>query len=237
MTSPTRTAVITGASSGIGEASARALAADGWHVILIARRKDRLERIAQDIRGQAIVADITDDEAVRQAASLIPACDLLVNNAGGAIGLDPINHANLDEWLSMYELNVLGTVRMTQALIEKLTLSHGHIITMSSTAALYPYAGGAGYNAAKFAVSAVNKVMRIEYATDDIRVTEINPGRVHTDFSLHRFRGDSAQAEAVYANHLNLEAADIAEAVRWVASTPKHVNIDRLVITPRDQIL
>lgn len=232
-----KTAIVTGGSSGIGEAAARALAADGWHVIVAARRMDRLEKIAQEIGGEAMELDVTSDESVAEFAEKITECHLLVNNAGGAKGLDPIEEADLEDWQWMYDTNVLGTLRMTKALLEKITACEGHIINISSIAGITAYAGGAGYNAAKFGLSAVNKVMRIEFDGRPIRVTEINPGRVKTDFSLVRFKGNAELADAVYADKLNLTAEDIAESVRWVASMPAHMNIDRMVITPRDQVI
>lgn len=230
-------AVVTGASSGIGEAAARALAADGWHVIVAARRKHLLDVLAADIAGTAIELDVTSDESVAAFAAQIPRCDLLVNNAGGALGLDPIAQANLEDWQWMYDTNVLGTLRVTRALLDVLSSSNGLTINISSIAGIAPYAGGAGYNAAKFGVSAMDKVMRIEFQERGIRVAEINPGRVHTDFSLVRFKGDQQAANAVYEGKVNLTAGDIAETIRWVASLPAHVNIDRLVITPQDQVI
>ncbi|AKK04454.1 short-chain alcohol dehydrogenase [Corynebacterium mustelae] len=232
-----KVAVVTGGSSGIGEATARALAADGWHVIVAARRKEKLEAIAKEIGGQAIELDVTDEKSIADFAAAITDCHLLVNNAGGAKGLDPIAEASIEDWQWMYDTNVLGTLRVTQALLDVLTRCQGHIINMSSVAGFAPYAGGAGYNAAKFGVTAMNKVMRIEFAERGIRITEINPGRVKTDFSLVRFKGDEEKANAVYADKLNLTADDVAESVRWVAGLPEHVNIDRMVITPRDQVI
>ncbi len=232
-----KVAVVTGASSGIGAASARALAADGWHVILGARRLERMEAIAQEIGGEAIALDVTDQGSVDAFAAQIQRCDLLVNNAGGAIGLDAVADANVEEWQRMYEINVLGTLRVSKALLAKLREANGHIINMSSVAGIAPYAGGAGYNAAKFGLSAMTKVMRIELAEQHLRISEINPGRVATDFSLVRFRGDEQQAAKVYADKLNLCAEDIAEAVRWIAACPAHMNIDRMVITPQDQVI
>ncbi|QAU51413.1 Serine 3-dehydrogenase [Corynebacterium pelargi] len=232
-----KVAVVTGASSGIGAASARALAADGWHVILGARRLERMEAIAQEIGGEAIALDVTDQGSVDAFAAQIQRCDLLVNNAGGAIGLDAVADANVEEWQRMYEINVLGTLRVSKALLAKLREANGHIINMSSVAGIAPYAGGAGYNAAKFGLSAMTKVMRIELAEQHLRISEINPGRVATDFSLVRFRGDEQQAAKVYADKLNLRAEDIAEAVRWIAACPAHMNIDRMVITPQDQVI
>lgn len=232
-----KVALVTGGSSGIGEATARALAADGWHVIVAARRLDRLEKIAQEIGGEARELDVTNQESVDKLAKSLEHVDLLVNNAGGAKGLDPIAEANVEDWEWMYNTNVLGTLRVTKALLDKLTADEGHIINISSVAGIAPYAGGAGYNAAKFGVTAINKVMRIEFVDRPIRITEINPGRVKTDFSLIRFKGDEAKADAVYADKLNLTAEDIAESIRWVASLPAHMNIDRMVITPRDQVI
>ncbi|WP_084168076.1 SDR family NAD(P)-dependent oxidoreductase [Corynebacterium atypicum] len=232
-----RVAVVTGASSGIGEASARALAADGWRVVVAARRWDRLEKIAAEIGGRAIALDVTDDASVARFAAQLDRVDVLVNNAGGAKGLDYLKDADLDDWRWMFETNVLGTVRVTKALREKLVASEGLIINMASMAAFTPYAGGAGYNAAKFGLRALTRVQRIEEVLDGtpIRVTEIDPGRVKTDFSLVRFKGDKKRADAVYADKLNLSADDIAEAVRWVASLPKHVNVDTMNIMARDQ--
>ncbi|MBP3088332.1 SDR family oxidoreductase [Corynebacterium sp. sy017] len=235
-----KVAVVTGGSSGIGEAAARALAKDGWLVIVAARRLERLEKIAKEIQGVALELDVTDQNSVDKFAAKVKEyghCQLLVNNAGGAKGLDPIAQGNLEEWTWMYETNVLGTVRVTKALLDLLEADNGQIINISSVAGFNAYAGGAGYNAAKFGVSAVNKVMRIEFADKNLRVCEIDPGRVKTDFSLVRFRGDAHKAAQVYADKLNLTAADIAEAIRWVASLPEHMNIDRMVITPQDQVI
>lgn len=231
-----KVAAVTGASAGIGEASARALAADGWHVVVGARRFDRLQQIAQEIGGTAVALDVTCEESVARFAKQVERCDLLVNNAGGARGLDPVLEANMEDWRWMYETNVLGTVRVTTALKEKLLAARGHIIMMSSIAGITSYVGGGGYNAAKFGQSALTKALRLETPTTGLRITELNPGRVQTDFALNRFKGDEDKAQAVYADKLNLSAADIAEAVRWVASLPAHVNIDRMVITPTDQV-
>lgn len=231
-------AVVTGASSGIGLATARALAADGWHVVVAARRKAQLDALATEIGGTAIVLDITDQASVDAFVEEVRAlghCHLLVNNAGGAKGLDPVAEADLDDWEWMYQTNVLGTVRVTKALLPLIIADKGHIINMSSIAGITAYLGGAGYNAAKFGLSAMNKVLRMEMVDQPIRVSEINPGRVETDFSLVRFKGDAEKAAAVYADKLNLSAEDIAETVRWVAAQPAHVNIDRVVVTPRDQ--
>lgn len=237
MADTARVAVVTGASSGIGEASARALAADGWHVVVGARRIERLEALAKDIGGEAYVLDVTSDESVAEFASHLDRVDLLVNNAGGAKGLEPLVETTVEDWQWMYEVNVLGTVRMIQALLPKLQSApenSGLIINMGSVAGWNVYEGGSGYNAAKHGVRVISRALRIE--EHGVRVTELDPGRVATEeFSLNRFRGDQARADAVYDGELNLSAEDIAEAVRWVASLPEHVNIDTMTIKPRTQ--
>lgn len=232
----TRVAVVTGGSSGIGEAAARALAGDGWQVIIAARRLDRLQRIAEDIGGTAVELDVTDDASVAAFAAQVERVDLLVNNAGGAKGLEPVEETTLDDWRWMYDTNVLGTVRVTQALLPKLRESQGLIINIGSIAGITPYEGGSGYNAAKFGLRALTRVLRIENAEKHVRVCEIDPGRVATDFSLVRFSGDEARAEAVYKDKINLLAEDIGEAIRWVASLPQRVNIDTMNIMAGDQI-
>ncbi|MDD7587361.1 MAG: SDR family NAD(P)-dependent oxidoreductase [Corynebacterium glucuronolyticum] len=229
-----KTAVVTGGSSGIGAATACALAKDGWHVIVAARRADKLKEVADEIGGEAITLDVTDEDSVVAFADALDSVDLLVNNAGGAKGLDSVADADIDDWKWMYETNVLGTVRVTKALLPKLA-SGAQIVNVGSIAGITPYVGGAGYNAAKFGVAALTRVLRLETLDRPLRVCEINPGRVKTDFSLIRFKGDKERADAVYAGHQNLVAEDIAEAIRWVASLPEHVNIDRLVIKPTDQ--
>ena len=229
-------AVVTGASSGIGEATARRLASDGFEVVIGARRVDRLDRIARDIGARAVLLDVTDDASVAAFTAEVPRCRVLVNNAGGALGLDPVAGADLDAWRWMYEANVLGTVRVTQALLPALQASgDALVVVIGSIAGFEPYEGGAGYNAAKHAVRAVRTVLRYELIGEPIRVCEIDPGMVETEFSLVRFGGDAARAEQVYAGVTPLTADDIAECVAWVASLPSHVNIDQLVVQPRDQ--
>ncbi|MGD7002038.1 SDR family oxidoreductase [Corynebacterium halotolerans] len=228
-------AVVTGASSGIGKATAAALAQEGWHVVVAARRKDKIEAVARETGGTAIELDVTSQESVDALASQLDRVDLLVNNAGGAKGMESVKDADLEDWQWMYDVNVLGTVRMTRALLDKLIAAEGHVINIGSMAAFTAYAGGAGYNAAKFGEGALTRVLRLEHVGDPVRVTQIDPGRVETDFSLVRFKGDQEKADAVYADKLNLSAADVAEAIRWAAAQPKHVNIDRIHIMPRDQ--
>ncbi|QCB27434.1 SDR family oxidoreductase [Corynebacterium endometrii] len=232
-----KVAVVTGASSGIGAATARALAAEGFHVVLGARRFDRLEALAQEIGGTAVKLDVTLQSSVDALAEQLPRVDVLVNNAGGAKGLENLVDTDIEDWQWMYETNVLGTVRMIQALMPKLEAapeSSGLIINVGSTAGWIEYAGGSGYNAAKFGVRALSRVLRIE--NQNVRVSEVCPGRVATEeFSLVRFGGDKERAAAVYDGELNLTAEDIAETIRWIASLPAHMNIDQVTIRPRTQ--
>jgi NADP-dependent 3-hydroxy acid dehydrogenase YdfG len=230
------TAVVTGASSGIGAATARALAADGWDVIVGARRVDRLDALAAEIGATAHPLDVTDAASVDAFVASVGDCRLLVNNAGGALGLSPIADADEGQWRTMYDTNVLGVLRMTQRLLPALEASgDGQVVTIGSIAGYEPYPGGAGYNAAKFAVRAVMGVLRQELLGRPVRVCEIDPGMVETEFSLVRFGGDAPRAAAVYAGVEPLTADDVAECVRWVASRPPHVNVDQLVVLARDQ--
>ena len=238
MSTQNKVAVVTGGSAGIGEATARALANDGYTVVVAARRLERCEDVAREIDGVAVRLDVGDDggvERLRAAVEELGRCDVLVNNAGGAKGLDDFKDANLEDWAWMYEVNVLGTVRVTNALYPLLVASEGLIVNIGSVAAWEAYPGGAGYNAAKFGLRAATRAMRREEAGNPIRITEIDPGRVETDFSINRFKGDEARAAQVYEGKMNLTAEDVAEAVRWVASLPKHVNVDTLNIMPRAQ--
>ena len=229
-------AVVTGASSGIGAATARALAADGWDVVVGARRTDRLATVAAEIGAAAHALDVTDPASVDAFVAAVPSCRLLVNNAGGALGLAPVAEADDDHWRTMYETNVLGTVRMVRGLLPALEASgDGQVVTIGSIAGYEPYPGGAGYNAAKFAVRAVMGVLRQELLGRPVRVCEVDPGLVETEFSLVRFGGDADRAAAVYEGVEPLSADDVAECVRWVASRPSHVNVDQLVVLARDQ--
>ena len=231
-----RTAVITGASSGIGAATARALAGEGYRTVLGARRLDRLDELAAEIGGEAIALDVTDPASVESFASAVEACDVLVNNAGGALGLDSIAEADEEKWLTMYESNVLGQMRMTRALLPRLIESgDGHVVGITSIAAIEPYIGGAGYNAAKHAQRAMLRVLRQELLGQPVRVTEVAPGMVETEFSLVRFGGDEAAAAKVYEGMQPLSAEDVAECIRWALAQPPHVNIDEIIVRPRDQ--
>ncbi|WP_396925633.1 SDR family NAD(P)-dependent oxidoreductase [Mycolicibacterium sp.] len=239
MTNPdahSRVAVVTGASSGIGEATAKTLGALGFHVVAVARRADRIQRLADEIGGTAVVADVTDDDAVAALAAGLPRVDVLVNNAGGAKGLEPIAEANLDNWRWMWETNVLGTLRVTRALLPKLVESgDGLIVTVTSIAALEVYDNGGGYTAAKHAQGALHRTLRGELLGKPVRLTEIAPGAVETEFSLVRFGGDEQRADAVYSGITPLVAPDVAEVIGFVASRPSHVNLDQIVLRPRDQ--
>ncbi len=229
-------AVVTGASSGIGAATARALAAEGFHVVLGARRMELLEQIATEIGGTALPLDVTDPASVEAFVAAVPACRLLVNNAGGAKGLEPVATADEDAWRWMWEANVLGTLRVTKALLPALIESgDGHIVTMTSIAALEAYDGGAGYTGAKHAEAMLHRTLRGELLGQPIRLTEIAPGMVETEFSLVRFGGDQQRADAVYKGLTPLTAQDIADTVAWAATRPSHVNIDLIVLKPRDQ--
>ncbi|MGA8331619.1 MAG: SDR family oxidoreductase [Mycobacterium sp.] len=237
MNSPNqRVAVVTGASAGIGEATAKILAAQGFHVVAVSRRSDRINALAADIGGTAIVADVTDDAAVGDLAAQLDRVDVLVNNAGGAKGLEPVAEADLEHWRWMWETNVLGTLRVTRALLPKLIDSgDGLIVTVTSIAAMEIYDGGSGYTAAKHAQGALHRTLRGELLGKPIRLTEIAPGAVETEFSLVRFDGDQQRAGSVYDGITPLTATDVAEVIGFVASRPSHVNLDQIIIRPRDQ--
>ena len=231
-----RTAVVTGASSGIGAATARALAAEGYRTVLGARRLDRLEELAAEVGGEALALDVTDPASIEAFVAAVDACDVLVNNAGGALGLDPLAEADDEKWLQMYESNVLGTMRMTRALLPRLIESgDGHVVGVTSIAAIEPYRGGAGYNAAKHAQRVLLRVLRQELLGQPVRVTEVAPGMVETEFSLVRFDGDEAAAARVYEGMVPLSAEDVAECIRWALAQPPHVNVDEIIVRPRDQ--
>src|ERR1700728_2387102 len=231
-----RIAVITGASAGIGEATARTLAAQGFHVVAVARRADRINALAADIGGTAVVADVTDDAAVDELAARLHRVDVLINNAGGARGLEPVAEADLEHWRWMWGTNVTGTLRVTRALLPKLIDSgDALIVTVTSIAAMEIYDGGSGYTAAKHAQGALHRTLRGELLGKPVRLTEIAPGAVETEFSLVRFDGDQQRAESVYQGITPLTAADVAEVIGFVASRPSHVNLDQIIIRPRDQ--
>ena len=235
----TRLAVVTGASSGIGAATARALAGDGFEVVCAARREERITELAAEIGGRAVRCDVTDaDDVAALAEAVGPRLDVLVNNAGGAFDQDPVATADLDSWRRMFELNVLGTVRVTQALLPALVASgNGLVLTTGSTAGRVAYEGGGGYVAAKHGEKAVNETLRLELVDQPVRFCEIAPGMVATEeFGLVRFGGDQDKRDATYAGVAEpLVADDVAEAIRWVTSLPHHVSIDELVMRPKAQ--
>ncbi|MBU2663079.1 SDR family oxidoreductase [Actinoplanes bogorensis] len=235
-------AVVTGASSGIGAATARRLATEGFHVVAVARRADRLAALVDEIGAKsatAVEGDVTSDESVAALAAAVTALGgpvtLLVNNAGGAQGLDPVESGSVADWQWMYDVNVLGTLRVTQALLPALVASGaGTIVTVGSTAAFTVYEGGGGYTAAKHAQNALVGTLRLELSGKPVRVIEVDPGMVRTDeFSLKRFGGDQARADAIYQGVKEpLVADDIADIIAYAATRPQHVNLDRIVVRP-----
>jgi NADP-dependent 3-hydroxy acid dehydrogenase YdfG len=239
--------VVTGASSGIGEATARRFAARGWDVVGVARRADKLAALAHELAEHGtgihtIVADLTvqaDVDRVRDEVAALGPVHGLVNNAGGAFGMGPIETSDVDDWRRMFDINVLGTQRMIAAMLPLLRdgardAGSADIMTVTSIAGHVAYEGGAGYNAAKFAEAALVAVLRLELAGEPIRVLEIAPGMVKTEeFSLTRFNGDQARADAVYDNvPAPLVADDIAEAIVHAMELPGHVNLDLITIKP-----
>jgi NADP-dependent 3-hydroxy acid dehydrogenase YdfG len=230
-----RVAVVTGASSGIGAACVTALAATGFAVVAGARREDRLRAVCEPAGARWMRLDVTDQGSVDAFVAALDACAVLVNNAGGALGFAPVEAADDAQWRSMFETNVLGTVRMTRALIPLLEKEDpGHIVDVVSTAGLETYPNGAGYTAAKHGEHAVTRTLRMELLGRPIRVTEIDPGLVETEFSVVRL-GDEEKARNVYAGMTPLTAEDIADAITWCVTRPKRVNIDQVVMRPLDQ--
>jgi NADP-dependent 3-hydroxy acid dehydrogenase YdfG len=243
-TVPNRRALVTGASSGIGAATVRRLRADGWDVVAAARRADRLEALAAETGCEVYAVDLTDDDAVAALAAHLAATgglDAVVNNAGGAFGLDRVENADVDDWRRMYEINVLGTLRVTKAVLPLLreagaTKGVADVVNVTSTAAQGAYEGGAGYTGAKHAEHMLSQTLRWEIAGEPVRVIEIAPGAVATEeFSLVRFGGDAEKAAAVYDGYTPLVADDIADTIAWTLSRPDHVNIDLVTIRPRAQ--
>lgn len=235
------TAVVTGASSGIGKATVKALRATGWQVFAAARNIAALEELAAETGARAVACDITDAAEVQALADAVQAAGplhALVNNAGGATGLDPVESGSAERWRAMYELNVLGTLSVTQTLLPQLRASgRGDLIFVTSTAAHGTYPGGAGYTASKHAQRMIPNTLRLELAGEPIRVIEIAPGAVNTEgFSLNRFEGDAERAASVYAGYEPLSSEDVAEAIAWTLNLPHHVNIDTMTIRPRAQV-
>ncbi|MGH3662072.1 MAG: SDR family NAD(P)-dependent oxidoreductase [Micromonosporaceae bacterium] len=233
-----RTALITGASGGIGAACARRLARDGYRVLVAARRVERCQSLAEEIGGRALPLDVTDPEAVRGLADALTSLDVLVNNAGGALGADPVATGDLADWSQMFDTNVLGAARVIQALLPLLRASDAAtIVNITSTAGFVNYEGGGGYCAAKHAEHAMTETLRLELCGEPIRVIEIAPGMVQSEgFALTRFRGDAEKAAAVYQDvDRPLTAEDVADCVGLAVGLPQHVNIDQLVVRPLAQ--
>lgn len=233
-----KVAVVTGASSGIGRETARALAREGFEVWIGARRTDRLRTLAGEIGGHAAALDVTDPDSVERFVFALPErVHVLVNNAGAALGFDSLEDAMEERWVRMFELNVLGVLRMTRAVLPRIEASgDGHVLNLGSTASFETYPGGGGYTASKHAVRALTRTLRAEVLGRPVRVTEICPGLVETEFSLVRFGGDRERADKVYDGMEPLTAGDVAECVVFAATRPAHVNIDEIVLRPRDQL-
>ena len=233
------TAVVTGASSGIGAATARSLAAAGFHVYCAARRSERVASLAAEIGGTPVTCDVTSEGDVAALAELVGGTlGVLVNNAGGAFDASPVTEADADDWRQMYEVNVIGLMQVTKALLPALVASGaGVILNVGSTAGRIAYEGGGGYTVAKHGTQVLTETLRLELCGEPIRVCEIAPGMVRTDeFSVKRFGGDQSKADAIYAGVPDpLVAEDVADAITWMATRPSHVNIDELVIRPRAQ--
>ncbi len=232
MTTSGGIAVITGASAGIGEATAVRLAREGYSLILGARRIDRLEKVAEATGGTALPLDVTDQASVDTFVSHVERCDVLVNNAGLASGVEPVEALDEARVRTMWETNVMGLIRMTQALMPRLKEAGGHIVNIGSIAGFEIYPGGGGYIASKHAVRALTKTLRLELLGTGVRVTEIAPGMVETEFSLVRFDGDAERAKTPYEGVEPLTGEDVADCVAWAVTRPPHVNVDEIVVRP-----
>lgn len=236
MPSAPRVAVVTGASSGFGAATARALARLGFDLVLGARRTDRLEELAREIGARWRPLDVTAPESVEAFCAGLDRVDLLVNNAGNAFGAESIAEADEAKWRAMFELNVMGVLRMTRALLPRLVASgDGLIVNLGSIAGFETYPGGGGYTASKHALRALTRTLRLELLGQPIRVSEIAPGLAETEFALVRYGGDRERARRLYEGMTPLAAEDVAEAIAWVVTRPSHVNVDEIVLRPRDQ--
>ena len=230
------TAVITGASSGIGAATVRALARAGFETVAAARRVERCEELAAEVGGRALQLDVTDPESVAALAQEVPEVAVLVNNAGGALGLEPIAEADEERWRVMYETNVMGVMRVTKALLPALERSgDGRVVVIGSVAGVEVYPGGGGYTAAKHAARAVTETLRLELLGKPIRVTEVAPGLVETEFSLVRFEGDAERAADVYRGLEPLTGEDVADVIAFAVTRPPHVDIDYIAVKPTAQ--
>lgn len=233
--------LVTGASSGFGKAIATKFAAGGWNVIITGRRKEKLDELAKaleanySIKTLSLIFDVQDKKAVFNNLQNLPvewqAINILVNNAGLALGRDSFENANIDDWETMIDTNVKGLLYASKAVLPMLIKEKGHIINIGSTAAKEVYKDGNVYCASKQAVDAISKAQRIDLLPYQIKVTAIHPGAADTEFSVVRFKGDAEKAKAVYAGYTPLMAEDIADTVWYVANTPAHICINDLVIT------
>lgn len=231
-----RVALVTGASSGIGAAAVRALSDAGFHTVAAARRVERCRELAEEVGGDALKLDVTDLESVAAMAEAFPDVAVIVHSAGGALGLEPVAEADEDKWREMFETNVIGVERVTKALLPALERGEGgHIVVIGSVAGVEVYPGGAGYTAAKHAVNALTRTLRLELLGKPIRVTEVAPGLVETEFSLVRFEGDEEKASQVYEGLEPLTAEDVADTIAFAVTRPPHVNIDYLAVKPTAQ--
>lgn len=236
-----RSAVVTGASSGIGEATVRALTADGWRVYAVARRAERLEKLAAETGAIGVPADIAEDDDVARLVDAVAdggGADTLINIAGGARGTEWIADAKTEDWEWMFRSNVLGTMKITRGFLPMLRASgHGTVLNLTSSAALVSYEGGGGYNAAKFAERGMTRALRLEEAENNVRVIEVLPGLVKTEeFSLRRLGGNADAAEKVYEGvEEPLSPQDVADVVRYAVSVPHHINLDEIVVRPLAQ--
>ena len=240
MTNTTRTAVVTGASSGFGEAIAHVLARDGFTVVAGARRKDRIDALARRIGARAFELDVRDTESIAQFVSRVQdevgSVNVLVNNAGLALGTENVDAMVDDDWIRMWETNVLGLARVTRAFLPLMRRAgDAHVVNLGSIAGEVVYPGGAGYTGSKHAVRAISETLRLELNGEPIRITEIAPGMAETEFSLVRFKGDEGKAGNVYAGLTPLTAEDVAECVAFAVNRPRHVNIDYMVVKPLAQ--
>jgi len=236
------TVLITGATAGFGEATARRFVAEGNKVILAGRRADRLDTLKGELgdNAHALTLDVQDREAVVAAIDGLPdefaAVDVLVNNAGLALGLDPAQSANLDDWDTMVDTNIKGVTYCTRAVLPGMKeRGRGHVINIGSVAGTYPYPGGNVYGATKAFVHQFSLNLRADLVSENIRVTSVEPGLAETEFSLVRFKGDAEKAKGPYAGLQPLTGDDIAEAIYWVATLPGHVNINTLELMPTTQ--
>src|SRR6202165_1145716 len=237
MATSARVAVVTGGSSGIGEATARGLTNAGFKVVLGARREDRLMAVARELGGRGLPLDVRDRASIQAFVDAITAehgkDEILINNAGLAAGLQPLAEGSDDDWVQMMETNVLGLLRVTKAMLPLLRRApRAHIVNLGSVAGFEVYPGGVGYTASKHAVRAITKTLRLELLGEPIRVTEIEPGMVETEFSLVRFKGDQDRASNVYKGMQPLTGADVADCIVWAVPRPPHVNIDEMVVRP-----